>query len=325
MAIPKISHRRVQLRHEASDDDEESRNALRPHNSEEDKAGDQLKVSDEAEDNGSETDSTDETPSEASDADSQTSEEETEQDDVEASIKDVSFGTLARTAESLPPARRKRKLAQDFDDISDLSQTQKPDNDDRNQSYGRKHAPPTRTSKHAPSILPSTTQVSRSRTIFSPPPHLKSRDPRFDPTILSHSTTPTSSASSNKAYSFLTTYTANEILNLKQQIRQTRNDDPARLASLKAEVMAYENRVRASEAKQREIDVLSQHRKSEKEKIRTGQKAQPYYLKRGDVRKKVEEIKVEGMGGKAKEKMERNRAKRIKTRESRGMPRERRG
>ena len=89
--------------------------------------------------------------------------------------------------------------------------------------------------------------------------------------------------------------------------------------------MAYENRLRASASKQRERDVLQTHKKAEKEKIRTGQKTKPYYLKRGEVRKKVEEIRVEGMSGKAKEKMERNRAKRVKTRESRVMPRERRG
>ena len=315
-----MSLRRVQPRHEDSDDDTESRNLRRRYNSDGDETSDQTESSHDGS-NSSETDDTHDASSEESDEESRTFQDEDGEDDLEdtdTAIKDVSFGTLASAAASLPPQSRKRKVPSDFDP----THSHTPDSDKSTQGYGRRAPPPTRTSKHAPTILPSTTQVSRSRTIFSPPPNLKSRDPRFDATILSHSH-PSTLTSTNKAYSFLNTYTASEILTLKQQIRSTQ--DPTRIASLKAEVMAYENRLRASASKQRERDVLQTHKKAEKEKIRTGQKTKPYYLKRGEVRKKVEEIRVEGMSGKAKEKMERNRAKRVKTRESRVMPRERRG
>ena len=247
--------------------------------------------------------------------------EESDEPEAEESIKDISFGALAQAAATLAPKSRKRKL----DDVEVIAAPQydsgrpytKPE-----EGNTKRFKPPTRTSKHAPTVLSSSRPVSRKREIFEPPAIPKARDPRFDPTITASTYSQNATSKANKAYSFLTTYQATEILDLKSQIKKAK--DPDTVSDLKRQLMSIESKLRLAEHKQREADILKRHKDAEREKIKTGEKQRPYYIKAGEVRKEAKKERLEGMGKKARDKAEERKRKREKGKESKGMPRFRR-
>jgi len=181
---------------------------------------------------------------------------------------------------------------------------------------------PGRSSKHAPAIQSSRHAVSRRRDIFEPSASRKSRDPRFDPAITARNTDASALEKANKNYSFLVDYQASEILDLKAQIKKSK--DPDVVAALKRQVMSLDSKIRASEAQQRERAIVRRHKQKEKEAIKAGRKSKPYFLKRSDIKKEALAEKFENMGKKARDKAMERRRKRVKAKESRGMPRFRR-
>ena len=253
------------------------------------------------------------------DADSEDSEAEQSSEDEPEPLKDISFGALAKAQASLVPASRKRKadeLSRDQDGPPETTQEFE-DNAQEYKSASKTIRAPIqgRTSKHAPAVQSSRHAVSRRRDVFEPPSSLKSRDPRFDPTVTG---TSTDSSKANKAYSFLSTYQASEILALKSQIAKSR--DPDTMANLKRQIMSLDSKLKSADARQREQEILARHKKEEREKIAIGQKAKPYFLKRSEVKKEVLKERFEGMSKKARDKAVERKRKRIKGRESKGMP-----
>ena len=238
----------------------------------------------------------------------------------DSALKGLSFGALAEAQKQFQPKSRKRKLPDDFEG-DDLVSTIAPPLQ-RTEEREQPRPKPARTSKHAPTVLSSKHQVSRKRDVFDPSPAIKSRDPRFDPTVQASNYDQNAVVKANKNYSFLTSYQAAEILELKSQIKKAK--DPGIVADLKQRVMAFENRIRSVESKQRLRDIGQQHKQKEKEMIRTGQKSKPYYLKPGEVKKLAENERLEGMGKKARDKALDRKRKREKSKESRHMPRVRR-
>ena len=234
-------------------------------------------------------------------------------------LKDISFGALAHAQAALGPVSRKRKLA-DTEPVEKTSLRRTQRQEDRQQP--KQHA--SRSSKHAPAVQSSRRTVTRHLNVFDPNPALKSRDPRFDPLVQSSNTDPNASSKANKSYSFLTTYQADEILSLKSQIKKSQTTDPALAATLKRQLMSLESKLRRSEAAQHEKEVLQKHKREEREAIRSGVKERPYYLKRSEVRKEVQTARFEGMSKKAREKAEERKRKRVKGKESKNMPWERR-
>lgn len=241
------------------------------------------------------------------------------EEDNEAYLKSVSFGSLVQAQQKLEPQGHKRKVPEDFDEEHKKSVAAAPQQPDKRFSRQPKVA---RQSKHAPTILSTKQQVSRKKDIFEPSPAVKARDPRFDPTIQSLNHDRNAVEKANKNYSFLSSYQAAEILELKAQIKKTR--DPAAVAELKQRVMATENKIRAVEAKQRERDIARQHKQKEKEAIRTGEKAKPFYLKHGELKKLAQQERLDSMGAKARDKALQRKKKREKSKESKNMPRVRR-
>ena len=241
----------------------------------------------------------------------------------DSSLRAISFGALVDVQQKLQPKSRKRKLSGEFEK-SDRSQEAEDEQPIEGVASERRtqSKPTARQSKHAPTILSSKHQVSRKRDVFEPPATAKSRDPRFDPTVQASSHDRNAVDTANKNYSFLTSYQAAEILDLKSQIKRSKN--PEAVADLRQRVMAIENKLRAVEAKQRQRDVASQHKQKEKEMIRAGQKSNPYYLKPGAVKKLAENERLEGMGKKARDKALERKRKREKTKEARNMPHVRR-
>ncbi|KPI37706.1 rRNA biogenesis protein rrp36 [Cyphellophora attinorum] len=263
----------------------------------------------------------------ANDSDNADDTEDTEPPEEKEVLKDIDFGTLAEAQERFAPQSRKRKLPTGFDadhDADTNTAARPPAAKDRDR-YG----PPAKvfsTIKHAPAIHSSRQQVSRTRSIFSPPPATtKSRDPRFDPTVMSATLNKSSVSKANRNYSFLTSYQADEVLSLKQQIKKAAaSGDVEQQDSLKRQLMSLEAKLRNSERVAREEKVVAEHNAKEKAAIREGKKAKPFYLKPGEIRKQAEEVRKEAMGKKARDKAEKRRQKREKGRDSRGMPRVRR-
>jgi ribosomal RNA-processing protein 36 len=237
-----------------------------------------------------------------------------------SALKSISFGTLAEAQEKFQPKSRKRKLPADFEEEAKEARNEPPTQD--RDSEDRFRQKPARQSKHAPTILSSRQQVTRKRDVFEPSPAVKSRDPRFDPTVQASNPDRNAIEKANKNYSFLTSYQAEEILDLKAQIKKAK--DPDTVAELKHRVMAFENKIRAVEARQRTRGIETQHKQKEKELIRTGQKAKPYYLKPSEIKKLAETERLENMGKKARDKSMKRKQKREKSKESRQMPRVRR-
>ena len=238
------------------------------------------------------------------------------------SSKDISFGALAEAQAAFPPKSRKRKAPPDFD--NDENRQEHKDDKVVTQNTFRKDTQPKphRQSKHAPTMLSSTQQVSRKRVIFEPSPASKARDPRFDPTIQASNHDRNAVEKSNRNYSFLTTYQAAEILELKAQVKKTK--DPVAVAELKRKVMSIESKLKNAEAKQRERDIVQQHKKKEKAAIASGEKEKPYFLKESDVKKIAKQERVEGMSKRAQDKAAARKQKREKTKDARDMPRVRR-
>jgi ribosomal RNA-processing protein 36 len=303
MAPLRLVDRPVQLRH---DDDED--------------------VSDEAQSEaegsaGSDSQSEAEDTAPSSDADER-DDEKTE--DEQPSLADISFGALAKAQETFNPKPRKRKYAETeekpaaYDDGRDAEETF----DTRKRAKEARLDAPKRTSKHAPTIESARKPVSRKRTIFEPPPSAKSRDPRFDPTVMSTNRNPSAVEKANKNYSFLSQYQAEEILQLKTQIKKAK--DPDAIADLKRKVMAMESRVRNAQSRQRETEIRKKHKVQEKEALRSGQKSKPYFLKEADVKRLAKQERLESLGKKARDKAEKRRLKREKGKEARDMPRVRR-
>ena len=234
-------------------------------------------------------------------------------------LKDISFGALAKAQALLATTSRKRKadeLSRDQSNPRPITQ----DPEDKAEKYTpssktTKASIQGRSSKHAPAVQSSRHAVSRRRDVFDPPSSLKSRDPRFDPTVTG---TSIDSSKANKAYSFLSTYQASEILALKSQIAKSK--DPDTIANLKRQIMSLDSKLKSADARQREQDILARHKKEEREKIASGQKAKPYFLKRSEVKKEILKERFEGMSKKARDKAVERKRKRVKGKESKGMP-----
>jgi ribosomal RNA-processing protein 36 len=164
--------------------------------------------------------------------------------------------------------------------------------------------------------------VSRRRDIFEQSPTLKSRDPRFDATVTASNTNHNATDRANKNYSFLSSYQAAEILDLKTQIRKAK--DPDMVTELKRQVMSIESKVRLAEAKQQENEILKRHKQKEREAIKSGQKEKPYFLKQSELRRQVLVQRFNSLSKKAREKAMDRKRKRMKGKESKDMPRVRR-
>lgn len=181
---------------------------------------------------------------------------------------------------------------------------------------------PSRTSKHAPQALPTNRAVSRKRIVVEPAATQKYRDPRFDATIASsvpHRATAVAAA--NKNYSFLSDYRDSEIQDLKASIKRSKNE--AEKERLKRDLMSLEAKKRADEAKAKEQQLVSEHRKKEKGLVKDGKK-NPYFLKKGEVRKMAEEERWKNMGAKQRDKALKRKTKKIAGKEKKAMPMARR-
>lgn len=174
-----------------------------------------------------------------------------------------------------------------------------------------------RTSKHAPRSQSSRYQVTRRRTVIEVPKRI-TRDPRFD--ALPNPSAPTG-PTSNKAYAFLRDYQKSEIAELKSALKKAKTEDDQ--ITLRRKLVAMENRIKAEDAKEREQEVLRQHRREERGKVEEGKK--PFYLKQKEVKERALVEKFKGMKGKERQRLVERRRLKESQREKRRMPEGRRG
>ncbi|KAF2755184.1 DUF947-domain-containing protein [Pseudovirgaria hyperparasitica] len=203
----------------------------------------------------------------------------------------------------------KQRRRKDEPDTSDDSQDSDDEDEDGNDD------PRKRSSKHAPAIQSSKKPVTRRRTVLETHKRV-SRDPRFDPL----SGPPKSSDSLSRKYAFLKDYRADEIAELKNA--QKKSKDATYKEDLKKQITSMENRAKAQAAKDKEQEVKREHRKKEKEAIEHGKK--PFYLKRSEIKQQALVEKYNSMNAKSRDKLMQRRRKKLAGKEKKQMPRARR-
>jgi ribosomal RNA-processing protein 36 len=180
---------------------------------------------------------------------------------------------------------------------------------------GRKdHRDFNRSSKHAPTEISSKKAVSRKREVV-PVPKREFRDPRFEP--LSGFV---DEVKVRAAYSFLDEYRDDEIKELKSAIKTARDEDAK--DKLKRALMSMESKKKAQMRKQKEQEILDNHRKAEKELVKQGK--QPFYLKKAEQKKRVLLDQFGGLKGKKLDHVIERRRKKQEGREKKKMPFKRR-
>ncbi|KAK1149890.1 rRNA biogenesis protein rrp36 [Aspergillus melleus] len=248
-------------------------------------------------------------------------------EDVRASLNNISFGALAKAQASLgSKSKRGAKTSKSTEEptpspLDDIRARILEAREQKRQAL-KDIEKASRSSKHAPMIQSSKKAVSRKRTIVEPPSVPKSRDPRFDPTIMNRGG-PSNTEAAEKAYGFLDEYRANELKALKEQLAKTKNVNEKE--ELKRTIRSTSDRLRAMENKKREREVMADHKKREKQLISEGKKSNPYYMKKSDLKKQVMLKKYESMNSKDRAKALERRRKKMTSKERKEMPMERRG
>lgn len=167
-----------------------------------------------------------------------------------------------------------------------------------------------RSSKHAPTEISSKKAVSRRRDVI-PVSKREYRDPRFE--ALSGALDETKI---QKAYSFLDDYREDEMKDLKNTIKKTK--DESEKQKLKRVLISMESKKKAQDRRKREQDVLNRHKKEEKELVKQGKK--PFFLKKAEQNKRVLVDQYSELKGKQLDHVLERRRKKQDAKEKRKMP-----
>ena len=204
----------------------------------------------------------------------------------------------------MPSVKRRKGKQDDSDDDDDESAS----DTGRDRKKGRGARPEKRSSKHAPTEMTSKKPVSRKRefdTIAKP----QVRDPRFDPTI--NSTPGYDEFRAKKAYAFLDEYRASEMVELRAELKKTR--DPHERQRIERLLMSMESKKKSEDRKTRERNIIVEHRRAEKELVQQGK--QPFYLKKSEQKKRLLTEQFKGMKRRQVDKSIERRRKKVATRE----------
>ncbi|KAJ5753715.1 uncharacterized protein N7511_007868 [Penicillium nucicola] len=337
MAVSDMLNRRVRARPDDEDvyseasgsDDDVSQQGIGPNSDDIQSEGSDESEAEEKNTPGSDSESDNEEPGsdEASDSDDNG-------EDFKSTLANISFGALAKAQASMSKNKRKDRQTSNQDPSTDAASTLDDIRTKLREAREQKASALTRkekereakekkrASKHAPMEQSSKRAVTRRRTIVEPTNAPKARDPRFDAAVMGHSGAG-KHPSGGKAYAFLDEYRASELKDLKDQLKKTKNADQKEV--LKRQIMSAQDRMRSAANKKREADVQAEHKKREKQMIREGKKATPYYLKNSELQKQVLEKKFGEMGSRERGKALERRRRKMASKERKEMPWERRG
>lgn len=152
--------------------------------------------------------------------------------------------------------------------------------------------------------------MSRKREVV-PVPKREYRDPRFD-AITGY----VDEAKVRKAYAFLDDYREDEMKELKNTIKNTKDEETKE--KLKRTLLSMESRKKAQARKDKEEEVLDKHRKEEKELVKQGKK--PFYLKKTEQKKRVLMDQYGALKGKQLDHVIERRRKKVEGKEKKKMP-----
>jgi ribosomal RNA-processing protein 36 len=217
---------------------------------------------------------------------------EEDEETPEVDISSVSFRELKKAHDALVSTRNgSSETAGPTKPSSSRHKAAKPD-ETNIQKRSSKHAPTELTAKKA---VPRHRDFVRNADDKAP----EARDPRFDPLC-----GPVKEASHRRAYAFLDSYRAGEVDALRAELAQLKKQQKKkqqqgaahlddRVEELKRTLMSMENRRKAEARRDEERMVLEEHRRREKELVREGKT--PFYLKRGELKKRVLAERFKGM------------------------------
>ncbi|CAJ2508083.1 Uu.00g092690.m01.CDS01 [Anthostomella pinea] len=310
-----ILQRRVRARKEEPEPELEE--VFSDESAEEDDSAEEGSSDDGESDRASNADATD---SESSSND----DDDDDEDDLDPAL--VPFSKLAKAQQDYLSEQRQK--AQGHADSN--GESAEDDEDGNNGKEGNKYWDPSkyeksssskkqpkhqRSSKHAPVEVTSKRPVTRKREVVSSTKVLP-RDPRF-----SAASGPVDEERARRAYSFLDEYRASEMAQVRDAIKKTKA--PAAKEELKRALVSMQSRKQAQERKDAERAVVADHRKHEKELVAQGK--QPFYLKRGELKKRVLVDRFAGMKKKQVDRTIERRRKKVTAKERKDMPFARRG
>ncbi len=163
--------------------------------------------------------------------------------------------------------------------------------------------------------MSSKKAVSRKREVV-PLTKREYRDPRFEGL-----SGPLDETKTKKNYSFLEGYREDEMKQLKEEIRKTK--DPAIKETLKRTLLSMESKKKTQQAKDKQQEIIRTHRAKEKELIKQGKR--PFYLKKTEQKKLALIDKYSSMKGKQLDSAMERRKKKKAQQDRRHMPEARRG
>ncbi|KAI9721450.1 MAG: hypothetical protein M1812_002212 [Candelaria pacifica] len=167
-----------------------------------------------------------------------------------------------------------------------------------------------RTSKHAPAEISSKKAVSRKREVV-PTTKRDYRDPRFEPL-----SGPLDESKLRLNYSFLDDYRDDERKSLKEEIKKTKDENTK--DNLKRALLSMESKKKAQDAKDKQQEIVRNHRSAEKDLIKQGKK--PFYLKESEKRRLALVDRYSNMKGKQLDRTLERKRKKKASKERRGMP-----
>ncbi|PVH85390.1 DUF947-domain-containing protein [Cadophora sp. DSE1049] len=236
--------------------------------------------------------------------DSEESDSDESEEEIADNVASISFGALAKAQASLEPGRKKRASKNKDGDTWE-------DNEALERKAGRKdHRDFNRSSKHAPTEISSKKAVSRKREVV---PVVKKayRDPRFEAVG-----GPIDESKVSKAYAFLDDYREDEMKELRNAIKNTKDEDAKE--KLKRALLSMESKKKAQLRKNKEQEILDRHRKEEKELVKQGK--QPFYLKKAEQKKRVLLDTFGELKGKQLDRVIERRRKKVEGKEKKKMP-----
>lgn len=232
-----------------------------------------------------------------------------------ADASKVSFGALAKAQAILG----RKKDAGEGEAAAGKAEEERPD---YTYQWTKIEKPPSRSSKHAPMEMSSKRQVSRRREII-PVKKAQHRDPRFDPLVAGQApATQADEERARRAYAFLDEYREDEMRQVRGAIRKART--PAEKEELQRALMSMESRKKARDRREKEKAVVDEHRRREKELVREGKKAQPFYLKKSEQKKRLLVDQFTGLSERQRDKAIEKKRKKIAGKEKKNLPMERR-
>lgn len=269
----------------------------------------------------------------AMDEDEDEDEDDSESDDAEPALaaSQISFGALAKAQASLPAAsRRKRQKPGEDDDDQNNSDGSGSDSDSSPEEFdrhGKKTIKPVagRAHKHAPAEMTSKKPVTRRRQVVEGAGVARKagRDPRFGPPLQGTAADEERAQDAlRRNYAFLGEYRDGEMKALRATIKKTK--DPFEKGRLERELASMQSRKQAQERRDAERRVVEEHRKKEKELVRSGAKENPFYLKKSEQRKRVLTERFAGMKKRQVDKAIVRRRKKEVAKERKELPMERR-